>query len=61
MTFLGCTVNVENGLTFCVDESCYFERLDAIIRPPAVVFTRVLAVEKCRVDGGVIARVVQLR
>ena len=57
--FLGRTVNVQNCLSFCIDESGCFERLDAVIRPVTVVLARVFAVEKRRINGGVSARVVQ--
>ena len=55
VAFLGRTVNVQNCLAFCVDESCRFERLNPVIRPTAVVFASVFAVEKRRVNGGVTA------
>lgn len=39
--------------THAVDECGCFERLPSIIRPPAVVFAGVFAVEKHRVAGSV--------
>ena len=61
VAFLSHTVNVQNGLAFCVDESSCFERLNPVIRPTAVVLASVFAVEECRVDGGVTGWLVQLR
>ena len=43
--FLGRTVNVQDRLTFCIDERGCFERLNAVIRPAAVVLADVFAVK----------------
>ena len=62
--FVACfrrTVDIEDRLTLCVDESGCFERLDAVVRPAVVVFAGVSAVEKRRVHRGVLAWIVQLR
>jgi hypothetical protein len=55
------TVNVQNNLAFCIDESCCFERLNPVIRPATVVLARVFTAEKRRVDGGVTGWLVLLR
>jgi len=61
VTFLGRTVNLEDGLRTSIDESSFFECLNAIIRPSAVVFAGVIAVEKRSVDGGTTRKIVQVR
>jgi hypothetical protein len=53
-------IRIHNRLRFCVDECGRFERLDAVIRSEVVLFARVFAVKKRRVDRGVTARLVQL-
>jgi hypothetical protein len=54
-------VNVKYSLCFCIDESGRFQRLNAVVRPAAVVLAGGFTVEERRVHRGVIGGVVQLR